>query len=154
MGVWSDHKDFVYAGNEIIKESMDKNPLEDVAWDTSHFSRMPLLLNSFMSAQEDLESSELFERRKVQLGRQIESVVIQKNKNGYWVATMYMDGRNGVFRYDEETGRGVVGYDMSVTMLYGWWSAYTIRDQNPYFDADYAWDNGMYEILVKCAATL
>lgn len=78
----------------------------------------------------------------------------------------------------------MAGYDLSGTFLVGWWSLLgderitecyqdvletypmvgdrsnpyfdplTIREQNPHFDMDTAFDNGMFQCMTACAAAL
>lgn len=182
-GAWSDHSSFAYAGNTSIHEGMEKSVRDDVPWDTSHFTRWPLYLNSYMSAQTKQDGWELFALRKEQLANQMIHYVL-KNVDGHWLTTTFMDGTNGVYRYNEETGLGLQGYGLSGTFLLGWWSMLedsrmtavyqdilktfpmegnpenpyfdvaTTREQNPFFDMDTAFENGMFECIVTCASKL
>lgn len=183
-GVWSDYPDFAYAGNEAVTEDIQPKPREDIVEDSSHFHRMPLWLRSFLSAQADGDRQALFFLRQQQLANQMVNCVLQK-VDGQWLCTTFMDGTNGVYRYEyHEKGVGHAGYDLSGTFLLGWWSLLddgriteryqeilecfpmkgdrsnpyfdhaTVREQNPFFDADTAFDNGMFECMTACAAAL
>ena len=45
-----------------------------------------------------------------------------KKSDGYYVTTTFMDGTNGVYRYDySQEGVGLQGYDVSYRLLQGWW---------------------------------
>lgn len=163
---------------------MEPNPREDIVWDSSHFHRMPLHLNSYLAAQTLPERRELFVLRKQQLANQMAEHVLQK-VDGLWLATTFMDGTNGVYRYSyHEEGVGIEGYDLSETVLLGWWALLddpriteihreilrefpmeagpdnpywdgtTVREQNPFFDSDTAFGNGMYECMTMCAGKM
>lgn len=99
------------------------------------------------------------------------------------MATTFMDGTCGVYRYSyNEEGVGYDKYEMSSTLLIGWWallcdtritemyrslldrfplpegeenpyfSDVTIREQNPMFDAKNCYSNGMIECMVTLAS--
>lgn len=121
VGVWSDHKDFAYAGHPTVGKDLSPSPRDDIVMDSSHFHRMPLLLDSFQSAQPDEARQALFELRKEQLANQLVNYVLKK-VDGYWMASTFMDGTNGVFNYSSDTGTGSQGYELSTTFLYGWWA--------------------------------
>lgn len=183
-GCWSDHPDYAYAGNPTVFEGIEPLIRADVPWDSSHFHRFPLFLNSWQSAQPNKERQALFQLRKEQLANQMAEYVLQ-NIDGRWLTTTFMDGTNGVYRYSYNTeGVGLDGYDLSGTFLFGWWAFLhnehiaqcyrdilktfpmeanrsnpyfdhaTVREQNPFFDMDTAFDNGMFECIVTCASKL
>lgn len=183
-GIWSDHPDYAYAGNETITEDIQPKSREDLTEDSSHSHRLPLYLRSWQSAQPNETCWELFTLRREQLANQLANHVLRK-VDGAWLCTTFMDGTNGVYRYEyHEEGVGLAGYDLSGTFLLGWWSLLgdsritrvyqdileqypmkgnrsnpyfdhaTVREQNPYFDMDTAFDNGMFQCMTTCAATL
>ena len=184
VGAWKDHPDYAYAGNEKITETIQPLQREDIPWDSSHFSRYPLWLLSYQSAQDSEEKCALFRLRREQLANQMMNCVLN-HVDGWWLTTTFMDGTNGVYRYGyHEDGVGIQGYDLSGTFLYGWWAALgderltsvyqdilekfpleggqsnpyfdhaTVREQNPYFDMDTAFELGTFECMVMCAARL
>lgn len=184
VGVWAEYPDYAYAGNQTVTENIQPLPKADMTWDTSHFSRMPLFLNSYESAQEKSGQRELFVLRKKQLSNQLADCVMQK-MDGKWLLTTFMDGTNGVYRYSYHVqGVGLEGYDLSGTFLLGWWSLLkdsrvtkryqeilqtfpmqgdrsnpyfdfaTVREQNPFFDMDTAFNNGMFACIVTCASKI
>lgn len=152
-GVWWDYPDFAYAGHQAITANMEPKPRRDVTWDSSHFMRMPACIISWRNAQPTQERYALIEKRRAQLATQFASEICKK-VNGYWLATTFIDGTNGVYRYSYNTpGVGYSGYENSAHILVGWWSLlgdvrirqiYTEilqefpleanRDTNPYFD--------------------
>lgn len=186
-GVSSDDPDFAYAGNEEVYAGIQPSPRDDIAADSSHSHRTPLFLRSFQSAQSTVETWELFTLRRQELANQMVNYVL-KNVNGYWLTTTFMDGTNGVYRYSYSVeGVGLSGYELSSTLLVGWWSmlmdsritsvyqdtldmlravplkwdesnpyfnSTIVQDQNPFFAADAAFENGMMEVLVLCASKI
>lgn len=150
VGVGKDYKDYAYAGHEEAYEGMESLRKEDIVCDSSHFRRMPLWLISFKDAQED---SRLFEKRIMQLGNLFSEKVLQRSE-GFWVTTTYIDGSNGVFRYNyHNDGNSIQGYDQSGgTLFLGYWimlenkkikAVYeeilemlplSADEENPYFD--------------------
>lgn len=184
VGIMKDYPDYAYAGNKEITPEIQPKIREDIVSDSSHFARFALWLSSFQQAQTYQEQYDLFTLRKEQLANQLVNYVIQY-VDGKPLATTFMDGTCGVYRYSYDTeGVGLEGYSLSGTLLLGWWSLlndnriteiyhdiltqfpmtsgkdnpyfdYTvIREQNPYFDMDTAFDNGMMECLVMLAGKI
>ncbi len=184
VGVWRDHKDYAYAGNVEITKNIQPCIREDIVSDSSHFIRHALWLTSFQQAQIYQEQYDLFQLRREELANQLINYVIQY-VDGKPLATTFMDGTFGVYRYSYNTeGVGHQGYSLSGTLLLGWWSFLddsritkvyenilaqfpmsagvenpyfdyaTTREQNRFFDADTAFDNGMMECMVMLAAKL
>ena len=120
VGVMQDYKDYLYAGNTEITGDMEICPREDITWDVSHFRRMAAFLNSYESAAETEEEKNLYRLRRDQLSNQLKKCFV--NQNGSWVSTSFMDGTNGVFRYEyHEEGVGLTGYEHSSSIISGWW---------------------------------
>lgn len=122
VGVAKDYKDYSYAGNEFSYEGMEPKVKEDIVTDSSHFRRMPLWLVSFRDAQNTDEQKELIQDRINQLAKLFSEKVLRQ-KNGYWVTTTFIDGTNGVFRYDyHDDGNSIEGYNQSGgTFFLGYW---------------------------------
>lgn len=169
VGVGSDYGDNAYAGNLSITEDIQPMPREDIPVDSNHSMRLPLLLTSYQSAQPDREHWEIFRLRKKQLANQLVRCVL-KNVDGHWLVTTFMDGTNGVYRYEyHEKGAGLEGYDLSDSLLMGWWALLEdprikqvyqdILDtfpmegnvENPFFDTVTVYETGMFECIVACA---
>jgi len=49
-GIWSDHGDYLYAGNYEINENMQPLPVDGIAEDSSHSHRWPVWLMSLADA--------------------------------------------------------------------------------------------------------
>lgn len=122
VGVAKDYRDYAYAGNEYAYEGMEPKIREDIVSDTSHFRRMPLWLRSFRDAQDSAEGYSLMQKRIEQLGNLFAEKVLRLEA-GYWVTTTFIDGTNGVFRYNYHgDGSLIEGYDQSGGALFlGYW---------------------------------
>lgn len=184
VGVWKDYPDYAYSGNPEIVPGIQPKIREDIVEDSSHFSRQALWLTSFQQAQEYQEQYDLFQTRRKQLANQFVNYVIHY-VDGMPLATTFMDGTCGVYRYSYDTeGIGLQGYSLSGTLMLGWWAFLedsrieriycdilsqfpmcagmenpyfdyaTVREQNPFFDMDTAFDNGMMECMVMLASKL
>lgn len=184
VGVWKDYSDYAYSGNAEITPDIQPQIREDIVGDTSHFTRQALWLTSFQQVQEYQEQYDLFQTRRKQLANQFVNYVIHY-VDGMPLATTFMDGTCGVYRYSYDTeGIGLQGYSLSGTLMLGWWAFLedsrieriycdilsqfpmsagmenpyfdyaTVREQNPFFDMDTAFDNGMMECMVMLASKL
>ena len=181
VGVWNDYPDFQYAGNQEVTPDIQPDPREDIVFDSSHFTRYALWLSSFQLAQTYREQYDLLKLRREQLANQLVNYVVQY-VDGAPLASTFMDGTCGVYRYREETGVGLQGYSLSGTLLMGWWSFLedpkidqlyqdllaqfpmtaglqnpyfdyaTTREQNPFFDMDTSFENGMMECMTMLAS--
>ena len=182
VGVMKDYPGYEYAGNLEITPDIQPKPREDIVSDSSHSARFALWLTSFQQAQDYQEQYDLFQLRREQLANQLVNYVIVY-ENGIPLATTFMDGTCGVYRYSYNSeGVGHQGYSLSGTLLLGWWSFLddpritqvyrdilvqfpmsagmdnpyfdyaTTREQNPFFDMDTAFDNGMMECMVALAS--
>ena len=121
-GVWTDHPDYAYAGNETITPNVQAKTRDDIPWDSSHSIRIAALLDSFYRDQNDEAGQELFRVRQEQLATQLIEYVL-KRVDGKWLATTFMDGTNGVYRYEyHEEGVGLESYRLSIFLLLGWWT--------------------------------
>ena len=178
VGVWKDYPDYEYAGNLEIVPEMEPSTRDNIVSDSSHFARQALWLTSFQQAQEYREQYNLFQIRRKQLANQFINYVIHY-VDGMPLATTFMDGTFGVYRYSD--GVGYQGYSLSTTLLMGWWSFLddarvcnvyknilslfpmtatlsnpyydymTTRERNPFFDMASVFDCGMLECIVALA---
>ena len=184
VGVWSDYPDMQYAGNREVTPDMQPNPRDDIVMDTNHFAMYIPWMLSFQLAQTYQEQYDLFTRRREELANQFVHYVIQY-EDGAPLATTFMDGTCGVYRYDYHgDGIGEQGYSLSSSLLLGRWALLddpritevygdllaqfplstgmenpyydyaTVREQNPFFDSDTAFDNGMMECITTVAYCL
>lgn len=126
-GVWRDYPDHRFAGVDTVPTNGTVPPrVEDVAPDVSHFSRWPLFLRSHEAGWAPGDSAAVYyhllrDKLAWQFRRRI--LVPPGEDFAGWRTRNYMDGRNGVYRWDYRThrGRGYLPYQLSGTLLHGWW---------------------------------
>ncbi|WP_313346631.1 stalk domain-containing protein [Sedimentibacter sp.] len=129
-GVKKEHPDYTYAGNDKKSDDIMPMPVEGIASDSSHSHRFPLWINSFIGAYEsagDIDKMDYFIDIRTNLEKQFyENVLVKPNEefNGYRT-TNFMDGRNGIYRWNYLTqgqGNGYGPFELSGTFTLGWWS--------------------------------
>lgn len=128
-GVWSQHSDYAYVGNNQESDNLKTNLVENIAMDTSHSHRFPLWINSFIEAYEtyDFDKKDYFLKIRSGLEKQFyENVLVKPDEefDGYRTKN-FMDGRNGIYRWNYPTqgqGNGYGPYELSGTFTLGWWS--------------------------------
>lgn len=127
-GVLSDHSDYIYAGYDDFSKISSPKPISDIVSDSSHFHRMSLFILSWSGAfKEGSEQKLFFERLRIGLKEQLLHVVLisPSAKFPFYRLTNYMDGNNGLYRYNYETNglqKGTLPYQLSGTFLLGWWA--------------------------------
>lgn len=127
VGVWSDYKDYIYAGledPEALQEGKEYK-VETISSDSNHFMRMCLFLRSFRRAQSEEKYQQYYTELLEGLGKTfvVNVLVLPDQENEYYRLKNYMDGTNGLFRYGyhkDETGYGP--YQQSSEFLLGWWA--------------------------------
>ena len=126
-GVWTDHRDFRYAGTETFPPR-GPAPVEGIAMDTSHAHRFAYWLRALAAAhrpQSDAAAHyrDLLARLDNQFHRA--ASVPPAGGTAYWRTNNFLDGRNGVYRWDYPTqpDTGYAPYELSGTVSLGWWSA-------------------------------
>lgn len=128
-GVWHQHSDYSYAGNAVKSNNINPSIVENIAMDSSHSARFPLWINSFIEVYKtcDNQKKDFFVKIRGGLEKQFfENVIFEPNEDfaGYRT-TNFMDGRNGVYRWNYPTqgqGNGYGPYELSGTLTLGWWS--------------------------------
>ncbi|MFL0362258.1 hypothetical protein ACH0BF_04465 [Pseudobacillus sp. 179-B 2D1 NHS] len=141
-GVWSDHPDYLYAGYHNKKNIQAAKPVEGIAADSSHFHRFPLWITSFIKAYPKGSSQrELFLNVRQGLEKQFFDKVLvdPDDKKPYYKLNNFMDGRNGLYRWNYATTRnnGYGPYELSGTFTMGWW-VFLGSDRIKYVYADLA----------------
>lgn len=129
-GVWADHRDYIYSGWTEIGPNLVENPISTIASDTSHFHRFPLWLISFQrgfDSQEKKTEADYFKKLQHGLSKQFleEVLVAPDDKFPNYRMNNFMDGYNGIYRYNYITageGKGYGPYDLSAALFTGWWS--------------------------------
>lgn len=122
-GVWSDHPDYLYASYSKSSPNLKPVPVKNIAGETSHSHRFPLILNSLRDADAP-ERSVLYADILKGLNKQFFEIVVKMPSSAfpYYRTTNYMDGQNGLYRYGYKTMPvGMRPYELSGTLMYGWW---------------------------------
>lgn len=122
-GVWSDHPDYLYASYSKSSPNLKPVPVKNIAGETSHSHRFPLILNSLRDADAP-ERSVLYVDILKGLNKQFFEIVVKMPSSAfpYYRTTNYMDGQNGLYRYGYKTMPvGMRPYELSGTLMYGWW---------------------------------
>lgn len=127
-GVWAEHPDFAFAGQPAEIPGMQPMPVPGIAADTSHSHRLPLWIRSLQRASADRpEHAAWYASLVMGLDRQIRDHVIVAPDASFpaYRTTNFMDGNNGVYRWNYAThsaGDGYGPYELSGTLMLGWWS--------------------------------
>jgi hypothetical protein len=147
-GVWSDHPDFKYAGNQTKGKNLQVKEIDNIVWDASHFSRVSLFLETLSNIFK-INSDELkyINELKIGLSKQfLNRVVVFPDKNGSAIRfNNFMDGNNGIYRYkyvnENDLGIGPFANDTHVYM--GFWA---FLNTDTIIDLYYNMANGNYKI--------
>ena len=127
-GVWYNHRDYKYAGNSILQKELTPKLKEGIAEDTSHSHRTALWLKSLENAYISNKKNKHYFAALIRgLEKQfIENVLVAPNASyPYYRTNNYMDGHNGVYRYNYATlgeNGGYGAYELTGTFYIGWWS--------------------------------
>ncbi len=129
IGMWTDHPDLIFAGQQNIVPGMSEKKVGNITMDTSHFHRFALFVNSMRDANSPGSGdNKFFEKIRLGLAKQLVSKVLRaptSDMPGYRL-TNFMNGMNGVYRYNsaDDIGRdkGYGPFELSGTFLIGWWS--------------------------------
>ncbi|MGE0284114.1 MAG: hypothetical protein AB7P20_26350 [Rhizobiaceae bacterium] len=137
-GVWRDHPDFAYAGNTMFGPGLEKNPVDGIGGDSSHASRLPLIIDSLICASPK-ESAARKKLEEVRIGLTksfLDDVYMPPSRTFPAVRlTNYMTGHNGVYRYSYATvgpGGGYGPFGLTSTFNLGWWAMLGSALQAPY----------------------
>jgi len=127
-GAWADHPDYIYAGHTQIVLGMEPYPVPGIAQDTSHSHRFPLWLISLAGAYKDGDpEKQFYQNIRKGLTKQFFNKVLVPPTSSFpgYRTTNFMDGWNGVYRYEYVTqgkGKGYGPYELSGTLTLGWWT--------------------------------
>ena len=126
VGCYDNHEDYAYMNYMEINENMIPSKNENTTWDTSHFMRIPVFLQIFKRLNKD--NDEMYNYyKKLILGLKeqfLENVLVYPDsENTYFRTTNYMDGRNGLYRYNYNTAQNnaYLPYQISGSLTLGWW---------------------------------
>lgn len=127
-GVWADHPDYAYAGHKKTAQGLGEAPIVDIAMDVSHSHRFPLILLSMQDAElSGTRRYSFYLKLRRGLAEQFFNVVLTPPNRDiqFYTTSNFMDGRNGVFRYQYGKMGAGTGYGpgaLSGTLLLGWWA--------------------------------
>lgn len=128
VGVWADHRDYAYVGHLHKDTKLEPKRFRDVAIDVSHSHRFPLWLISLRDAYESAdEEYQFYEKIRKGLTKQFTEKVLIPPCDDFtaYRTTNFMDGRNGIFRWNYKTqgvNNGYGPYELSGTYMLGWWA--------------------------------
>lgn len=131
LGSINDHPDNIYSYYNSIIEINGPKTLPNLGWDTSHFSMFPSMLNSLIQSY-DLNSAGLLNIIRIELSKTFFQKIINENENGFMTVN-YMDGSNGLYRYDPEVNDAYLPYETSGTILFGHWSYLKTNDSKIFY---------------------
>lgn len=102
-GVWSDHVDYRFAAHEKLRPNLKEALVKDISEDASHSHRWPLFFRSLLSSPTlNVCDKSYLEKAYRGFCQQFKEVVVKTDAEGV-LLTNYMDGRNGVYRYQYTT---------------------------------------------------
>ncbi len=133
-GSISDHPDNLYAGHEKIFSNIEHKEVEGLGWDTSHFSMFPSMIYSL---KKSFEKDEIKFNYLSACSQEISNMFygeIVEEIGGSTYTKNYMDGTNGVYRYDEKTTDGYLPYELSGTILFGHWLYMNTKENYVFFN--------------------
>lgn len=122
LGSINDHPDNIYSGYSKIEEINGPKTIEKLGWDTSHFSMFPSMLNALIKAFENNSSAKnsLINIRNKLSDNFYSNIIHWINGNPFTVN--YMDGSNGLYRYNPSTNDAYLPFETSGTILFGQWA--------------------------------
>jgi hypothetical protein len=126
-GVWTDHPEYLFAGQPTKTPGMHPIPLSDVAEDVSHSFRRPLWIQSLLQAARNSAEATYYSKLLGGLEHQFYVHVLIPPTGDFpaYRTTNWMDGRNGVYRWNYQTGNpnwGYGPYELSGSFAWGWWA--------------------------------
>lgn len=125
-GYWSNYYDYRYAGHTANREGLHKKEVKEIGEDASHSLRYPLWIRSVEEAFDKGSEDQLFlEKVRKAIATQFNDKVLTKpdSTNRDYRLTNYMDGHNGLYRYNYGGRKGGTGpYGNSGTLYLGWWA--------------------------------
>ena len=121
-GVWSENSSYLYAGDE--SDIPQKSIVDNIGEDISHFHRMALWLRSFYQSASSVEYENYYKSLSAGLLVQLNTFCIEppSKEIPYYRFRNYMSGHNGWYRFDADTNIGYAPWQLSRSILFGWWS--------------------------------
>ena len=125
-GVWHDHRDYRYAGNDSITADMNISEIESIGIDSNHLHRLPLWLLSFK--ENNVLDQAVFTAALKGHKNAYETLVLtykEANKGFMLLQNNYSTGENGVYRYNYITqgqGNGYQAFELSGALFSGYYA--------------------------------
>jgi hypothetical protein len=126
-GAFDSHPDFRFSGLSDKALVREPKPADNIVEDASHFSQVPLWLNSQRLAQVDRARRAFFIELQAGLCRQFfYAVVVAPTPTvRAFRFNNYMDGRNGLYRMNylrRGSDWGYGPFELGSTVFNGWWA--------------------------------
>ena len=137
-GIWFQHRDYRYAGNLALLPNLKESLMPDLPEDSSHSHRLPAFITSLKKAAVE-EDKKFFEQLEENMGNNFYRNVIVKEFIGddkMVLLKNYMNGWNGVYRYNYNTVGANLGYgpyELSGILIEGWWCLFKDKSQEKYW---------------------
>jgi len=135
-GTWHQHPVFQFAGSSSLDKGQAKALVTDISEDSAHHMRWAALLHSLEMGFEPGHSARSLARRALAgLEIQFLDFVVTPPSDEFsgYRARNYIDGRNGLYRWDNDTAVGYGPYGLSYTLTEGWWPLFgTARSRELY----------------------
>ncbi len=156
-GVWADHPDFKFAGNYRAERGIRPAPVADIAWDSSHSLRFPLWITSFMNAYTPGSPEyNFYSDLRQGLNQQFFSKVVVPPSVEFpcYRLNNYMDGRDGVYRWEYgELGpnNGYGPFQASGSLMLGWWAFLNTDDSKKLYHNiadEYPWSKDCLQLYL------
>lgn len=127
-GLWSEHPDYIYAGNTQMECPSEVASVEGISWDISHARRWVHVFETMHVHRTYTGQSFPEEEVMVKLSNQFVYGVFNKNFEAPLFSN-YFDGTNGWYRYEyaDRDGFGYAPSDLSIAGITGgyfFWSKY------------------------------
>lgn len=125
--VWKDHPDYAYSGYKSLEEinNGERKVRDFVYTDSSHGTRFPLQIYSIMKATDNAEKKEKLQIIRSNFETQFLDEILTKSEDStYFLINNFLDGSNGVYRYNYATNKGT-GYgpnSLSGILMIGWYN--------------------------------
>ena len=131
-GALFDHIDLKYAGHLEISDGMSFMPISSIENDSSHFSMFPSMISALKNAYpKNSYHYNFYEEVNRKIGNAFYEKVVLYNNNSVFTKN-YMDGTNGLYRYDDKLNDAYLPYEVSGTILFGTWS-FLNHDNDEFF---------------------
>ena len=121
-GVFDNYPAYTYAGYDNTNNVTKPKPLKNMVSDSSHFFRIPKILLSLQESYPvNSKNYNIYNSYRNGLNKQFLNKVVHINNNKIYL-TNYMDGRNGVFRWNYSAkNKGIGPYKQTYAFGIGWW---------------------------------